>query len=372
MVEALAAGHRRRGHDVMVATILFGNEEHPVVGALRSSDVPVHEIRLSPRDYLGERRAIRSLCRSFQPHVVHTHGVRVDVVDRGVAASLGIPTVTTVHGPSMVGGLKGAFYEWIQRTNYRRFDAVVAVSAALRDTTLADGVKQRRLHLIPNAFGGLRKPLPRADARRRLDLDANATVIGWVGRLIPVKGGDIFLDALHRLPSPRPVVAMIGHGREAEALAQQAKELGLESVVHFYPDVTDADRLFSAFDALVLSSRSEGMPLVLLEGMATKVPIVATRVGGVPEAIGNEEALLVPPEDPTALANAIQDVLHNPQAARLRALKAETRLSTAFSFARWLDCYEEVYRTVLERAPASNSQPRFVVTTMADHHSHRA
>jgi glycosyltransferase involved in cell wall biosynthesis len=154
VVEALAAGHRRRGHDVIVASILFGDGAHPVVDALRRAEVPVHEIRLAPRDYLGERRALRALCRSFRPDVVHTHGVRVDVVDRGVAAALGVPTVTTVHGPSMVGGVKGAFYEWVQRANYRRFDAVVAVSSALHATTLRDGVAASRLHLIPNAFGG--------------------------------------------------------------------------------------------------------------------------------------------------------------------------------------------------------------------------
>jgi glycosyltransferase involved in cell wall biosynthesis len=346
VVEALAIGHRRRGHDVSVATVLFNESKHPLVAALADADVPVHEIRLSPRDYLGERRAIRDLCRTLQPQIVHTHGYRTDVVDRGVAAQLRIPTVTTVHGPSMNGGLKGAFYEWVQRTNYRRFEAVVAVSAALRATTLADGVASERLHLIPNAFGAMRASLARPEARRRLGIDTNATVIGWVGRLIPIKGADIFLEALQRLPSPRPTVVMIGHGAEAEALAQQAQQLGLQDVVRFYHDVTDADRLFSAFDAFVLSSRSEGTPLVLLEAMAARVPIIATSVGGVPEMTGSGEALLVPAEDPVALAHAITDVLQNPDTARQRTEQAAARLKTAFSFDEMLDRYEEVYRAI--------------------------
>ncbi len=354
-MEALAAGHRRRGHDVSVAALLFSPGTHPVVAALNEANVPVHEIRVSPRDYRGERRALRDLCIELRPDIVHTHGYRIDVVDRGVVARLGIPTVTTVHGPSMVGGLKGAFYEWLQRVNYRKFDSVVAVSAALERTTLNDGVRRERLHMIPNAFGNLRSPLDRVEARRALNIDEQATVIGWVGRLIPVKGCDVFLDAVAQLPTPRPVVAVIGHGIEAEPLAQRVRALGLENTVRFYNNVTEADRLFSAFDLFVLSSRSEGMPLVLLEAMAAQVPIVATRVGGVPEAISEVEAYLVDPEAPAALATAIHDVLTDRAGARQRASRAALRLSSAFAYDGWLDRYEEVYRAVLPVSSNGNA-----------------
>ncbi|HEX9844172.1 MAG TPA: glycosyltransferase, partial [bacterium] len=193
MVQALAIGHHRRGHQVAVAALNLNAEAAQAFAAtLSGAGVSVHGVAVGPRAYLRERREIRRICREARPDVVHTHGPRTDVVDRGVAARLGIPTVTTVHGPSMVGGLKGAFYEWIQRLNYRRFDGVVAVSTALRDRTLAEGVRPDRLHRIPNAWGGLYQPLPRADARRALGLPLDATVIGWVGRMIPVKGGDLF------------------------------------------------------------------------------------------------------------------------------------------------------------------------------------
>jgi glycosyltransferase involved in cell wall biosynthesis len=246
----------------------------------------------------------------------------------------------------MNGGLKGAFYEWMQRANYRRFNAVVAVSAALRDSTLDEGVRSERLHLITNAWSGMRHPLPRAEARRQLGIDEAATVVGWVGRMIPVKGGDIFLDAVHRLPEPRPTVAMIGHGIEAAALAQRAQALNLTSV-RFYPNVTDAGRLFAAFDVYVLSSRSEGLPVVLLEAMASRVPIVAARVGGVPEAVGQDDAILVAPQDPAALADGIRRSLEDPESATRRATSAAVRLAADFSLEPWLDSYEAVYRKVL-------------------------
>jgi glycosyltransferase involved in cell wall biosynthesis len=347
VVEALAVGHHSRGHTVAVATVLFDDRPHPLVNALRAQDVEVLEISVSPRAYLSERRLLRDACRAFRPHVMHTHGYRTDVVDRGVAKKLGIATVTTVHGPSMNGGLKGALYERLQRANYRRFDAVVAVSAALYEKTLVDGVRKDHLHLIHNAWGGLRSAMTRADARRALGISEDADVIGWVGRLIPVKGGDLFLEALHNMPSPRPIAVMIGHGIELESLRGRAAELGLTDNVRFYPDITDAGRYFPAFDAYVLSSRSEGLPVVVLEAMSARVPIVAAAVGGVPEAVTNTDAWLVTPGDTQAMADAIGDCLRNREEAAQRVERAAQRLSTHFAFSPWLDKYEQVYRSVL-------------------------
>jgi glycosyltransferase involved in cell wall biosynthesis len=349
VVQALAVGHQRRGMAVAVAAILLRHADtHPLVAALRRGGVTVFEIRVPPRGYLSERAEVRRVIREFRPDVVHTHGYRIDVVERPVAARLGVPTVTTVHGPSMNGGLKGAFYEWLQRRNYRRFDAVVAVSAALRDTTLADGVAAGRLHLVPNAWGGHNPPLPRAQARSQLDLPADAPVVGWVGRMIPVKGGDIFLEALRLLPDPKPVVAMIGHGIEEAAWRRQAELLGLRDVVRFYPGVTDAGRLFPAFDVWVLSSRSEGLPVVMLEAMAARTPIVATRVGGVAEVIADgESGIIVEPENPASLADGIRRALADPRAAAERAGRAAQRLEAEFALEPWLDRYESVYRSVL-------------------------
>src|SRR5688572_6701913 len=90
VVEALAVGHHRRGHDVTVATLLLRNEtKHPFVDALTAAGVSVHEIRIAPRAYLSERRELAKLCRRLRPDVVHTHGYRIDLVDRPVAARLG-------------------------------------------------------------------------------------------------------------------------------------------------------------------------------------------------------------------------------------------------------------------------------------------
>lgn len=348
VVESLAMGHHRRGHDVTVAALLLTRDpNHPFVEALTAAGVNVQAIRLAPRAYLRERREIVDLCRTLRPDVVHTHGYRIDLLDRQAVARLGIPTVTTVHGASKTGGLKGALFEWLQRRNYRRFDAVVAVSSALHHATLADGVSPDRLHLIPNAWNDHHEPMDGGEARGRLGIEDGARVVGWVGRLIPVKGGDVFLDALGRLAAPRPLGVMIGYGPEAERLRRRALELGLGASVRFYENIRDASRYFPAFDTYVLSSRSEGLPIVLLEAMAARTPIVATRVGGVTDVVGDEQGWLVPPEDPAALAGAIDDSLRRRDVAADKAEKAHARLVTDYALDAFLERYERVYRSVV-------------------------
>jgi glycosyltransferase involved in cell wall biosynthesis len=348
VVESLAVGLHRRGHDVTVAALLLGSSaDHPFVHALRGTGVRLHLMPMARRDYLRERRELRALFASLRPDVVHTHGYRIDLLDRGIAARLGIPTITTVHGASMSGGAKGALFEWLQRMNYRRFDAVVAVSRQLYERTLADGVPASRLHFVPNAWQPRREPLERSAARRELGVDGTTDVVGWVGRFIPVKGADVFLEALARIPEPRPLGVLIGYGPEAERLRRMASELGLGSRIRFCSDVRDAAPYFPAFDTYVLSSRSEGLPIVMLEAMSAGVPIVATMVGGVTEALGADAAWLVPPEDPAALANAIAASLGDRAGALERAGRASRRFKSDHSVEVFLDRYEEVYRRVL-------------------------
>src|SRR5207244_9816908 len=121
-------------------------------------------------------------------------------------------------------------------------------------------------------------------------------------------------------------------------------ELGLGSSIRFCPDVRDAAPFFRAFDTYVLSSRSEGLPIVMLEAMSAGVPIVATTVGGVPEALADGAAWLVPPEDPAALAGAIAESLRDRAGALERARRASRRVETDYSVDTFLERYEAVYR----------------------------
>jgi glycosyltransferase involved in cell wall biosynthesis len=352
VVEALARGQGAAGHTVLVAAVI-GREErdHPFVRALQAAGVDVETLALSGRAYLRERAAVRALCRRRRPTVVHTHGYRPDVVDAGVARDCGIPVVTTVHGFTGTDW-KNRFYERLQRRVYRRFDAVVAVSRPIAEWLARDGVPPARIHLVPNAWAPGAAALSRADARRALGVPEAGCQIGWVGRFSPEKGPDVMVQALARLADLPVTAVMVGVGSQLASVRAEAASLGVAARIVWPGIVPDAAGLFPAFDVFVLSSRTEGTPIVLFEAMAAGVPVVATRVGGVPDVVGDAEAVLVPSDDPQALAAAIRGVVENPKQAGARAAEARRRLAAQFSEGPWLARYEAVYRGVQRGAEA--------------------
>ena len=346
MVEALARGHAAAGHAVRVAAVLGPNERtHPFVRSLETTGVEVEPLTLPGRAYARERSAIRAICRRFHPAVVHTHGARPDVVDSGIARDLGIPLVTTVHGFTG-GGWKNRFYEWLQLRAFRRADTVVAVSRPLVDRLHASGVQRERVQLVPNAWAGGAAMLARDEARRALGVPSDRYLVGWVGRLSREKGPDVLVEALALLADLPFIAALIGAGPDLGRLQARAADLELANRVRWPGLMPDAGRLFAAFDVFLLSSRTEGTPIVLFEAMAAGVPVVATRVGGVPGVIGGEEGILVPSEDPVALAAAVRATFTDPAAASARTAAARRRLATEFAVGPWLDRYEEIYRAL--------------------------
>lgn len=349
VVHALATGQHRAGHRVSVAAVLgCGVVNHPFVGPLVEAGVDVIPLRLPPRAYLRERAAIVEICRRIRPEVVHTHGYRVEVVDAGVAHRLGIPAVATVHG--FTGGdWKNRLYQRLQRRALRRFEAVVAVSRHLASALARAGVPADRLHVVRNAWpegGDGEPPLPRDRARQMLGVPPERFHIGWVGRLTAEKGADVLIAALDSLRDVPLVVSVLGDGRLRPRLETLAARRGLGDRVRWLGSLPAARQLFSAFDVFVLSSRTEGTPIVLFEAMAAGAPIVATAVGGVPDVVSSNEAFLVPPEDPASLAEAIRRVYGDSIATATRARAARRRLEREFALAPWLASYEHIYRTV--------------------------
>ena len=343
VVEGLAAGHTRKGHSVHVAAVIGPDDATPtMVPALEAAGVTVHVLRIRSREYLSERAFIARLCRRLRPDVVHTHGFRSDVVDGGVARRLGIATVTTVHGFTRNAG-RGRFYEWLQRRSHARFDAVVAVSEAQTRELQAAGVPAKRLTVLRNAWAGSAERLPRDAARAALGVPAGKLNVGWVGRLSEEKAPDLFIDAIALTQDDRVHASIIGDGRVRAALEAQVAALGIADRVRFCGQLDDAARYFAGFDLFVMSSRTEGAPIVLFEAMAAEIPVVATAVGGIPEIAGQGEATLVAPENPAALAAAIDDVLSNPERMRAQTRRALATLHSTYSADIWLDAYAALY-----------------------------
>lgn len=347
VVQGLALGHHRRGLRVEVISVIEpGEGPHAFADPLREGGVPVHEVRLPSRAVLQERRAVRDLLKAHRPDVLHCHGYRPDILHGTTARSLGIPTVSTEHGSSKLGG-KTAFFEWLQVRLFRKAGGVVAVSTPIAERLVReDGVPGHLVHMIPNGWTGGTEFLDRDTARRELGLERDGTVVAFVGRLIPAKGPDVFVDALLELDDPAVTAVVIGDGADRPGLEERVRQAGRESRFRFLGSVNPAAPLFRAFDLFVLSSRTEGTPIVLFEAMAAGVPAVVAAVGGVPDVVGDRAALLVPPVDPPALARAIREALADPDASHARARSGVGRVEDEFGAERWLARHEELYRAV--------------------------
>lgn len=356
VVQSLAIGQQQRGHHVAVAAVLDSeNDADAFFRPLERARVPLHRIIAPRRAYRHERRAVRSIVESLNPDVVHSHGYRPDVVDSGLIRALGVATVTTAHGYTG-GAFRNRLYETVQRFAFRRFDAVIAVSEPLGTLLNRAGVPHKRLHVVPNGFVQIVEPFDRVRARAALSLPPDRFVIGWVGRMIREKGLDVLVDAMADLGDVDFLTSAIGAGPERQAQEQRAKDLGLTGRIHWAGLVPDAGRYFSAFDVFVISSRTEGLPISLLEAMASDVPIISTRVGGIPRAVTGDEALLVDADQPSRIAEAIRSVYEDRVAAAARAQHARARLVAQFGAERWLAEHDAVYAAAVQRRAAAKAQ----------------
>lgn len=356
VVSTLAAAQRRSGHTVVVApTLSAPGDGWNFAASLEHADVELVPLTVPRRGYLRERALIRGLCRSHGVNIVHTHGYRSDIVGGHAGHESGVPIVTTVHGFTG-GGWKNRGYERLQRLAFRRFDAVVAVSRKQADELRASGVPAQRLHVVPNALAAHPAPLSRTDARRALELPAEGLIAGWVGRVSREKGIDVFIDALASIQDRIIQAAILGDGPERTTESARAESIAPSRFL-WLGSIPDAARYFAAFDLFVLSSRTEGLPMVMLEAMAAGTPIVTANVGGIPDLLSPAEGMLVPPDDPNALAAAIRATLDDPAAAQARARAALLRQRTEFDVGPWSARYESIYRELIAARASGNRRP---------------
>jgi glycosyltransferase involved in cell wall biosynthesis len=349
VVHALATGQRRRGHDVHVIVLVEPDTAEPLIAAqLRDDGVPVISITLPGRAYWTQLRRLREHFARLTPDVIHTHGYLPDVLSTLLMPRVSARRASTVHG--FVGSTRrGRLYEWLQCRAYRWVDAV-AVSQKLAKDLVQRGVPAGRVHVIANAAVPIENRLSRQAAREHLGIPSASFTIGWVGRVSREKGLDVLIDALPALRDLDARVTVIGDGPERAALDDRARRIAEGTPVAWAGIIPDAARFLRAFDVVVISSRTEGTPMVLLEAMAVGVPVVTTAVGGIPDVVTKEEAILVPSENPAALAAAIRSVHADRAAAIERAQRAVLRLATSFSAENWLAQYDQLYETLIARS----------------------
>jgi teichuronic acid biosynthesis glycosyltransferase TuaC len=267
--------------------------------------------------FLGVFRALRRFRPVRDRIVVHAHCAYPDAVGVALAAKLlGLRYVVTAHGSDINVYSEQAALRPQIRWALRHAAGVVAVSAALQEKVRClIGRPDPEVACIPCAAFDpeVFAPRSRDDMRRRLDMPAQGRIVVFVGLLVPIKGLEYLVAAWIALASRGVLddsdrLVLLGDGPCRAALRQQIEQAGLGDRVLFAGTVNQdaVARGISAATLLCLPSRNEGMPNVVVEALACGVPVVASRVGGIPELVRDDEnGYLVPPADPTALADAL-------------------------------------------------------------------
>jgi glycosyltransferase involved in cell wall biosynthesis len=264
---------------------------------------------------------LRGWLASWQPDVVHAHGVRAGALSAAAIALLHRadrpPLVVTVHNAPPEGRAAATVHALLERVCARRADLVLCASADLVARLRAAGAAGAELFDVPAAMFPAPTTAEVAAARGELSPDGRPVVLA-AGRLARQKGLDVLIDAAMnwRDRDPRPVTVIAGDGPLAAALRAQAAGLA-DGDVRLLGHRSDVPALLAAADVVVVPSRWEARALIVQEAMHAGRPVVASRVGGIPDLTG-AGALLVPPGDPAALSAAVMAVLDQPAlAARL-------------------------------------------------------
>lgn len=250
-----------------------------------------------------------SLIRRLNPHVVHTHGVRANLVGRVAAHLAGCACVTTVHSFLQFdyrSRERAALAEFLDDATLPWADRLIAISSALRDYLIDRGARPEHVVVVPN---GIPAPPP-GDPGPLRAISAGGPVLAIAARLHPAKGVDLAIRALGLL-DPDVRLGVFGEGPEESALRALAASTGVSHQVHFFGRREDLRALWTGADLALVPSRAEGFGLAALEAMAQGVPVVASRVGGLPELLAAGGGLLVPPDSVPALADGIRRALRD-------------------------------------------------------------
>ena len=298
------------------------------------------------------------LMRRVRPHVVHTHTAKAGTLGRLAAKLARVPVVVhTYHGHVFHGyfspGRTRAFLA-IERVLGRWTDCLLAVSDTVRRELLELRVgAPDRFRVMPLGLDLDRYVTAddrRGELRAELGLTPDAPVVAIVARLVPIKAHEVFLRAARRVRETFPAsqFLVVGDGERRPALETLAAELGLGASVRFLGWRRDLERVYADAWVVLLTSRNEGSPVSLIEAMAAGRPVVATRVGGVPDLV--EEGVtghLVPPGDPDALARATTDLLLDAGRRRAFGHAARARVVPAFGASRLVADMDALYAELL-------------------------
>jgi glycosyltransferase involved in cell wall biosynthesis len=309
---------------------------------------------IAPLSDVRALAGLHRLMRAWRPAIVHTHTAKAGLLGRIAARAAGVPTVVhTYHGHVLRGyfsPVKTALFRWLETRLAAAADALVAVSESVKQDLVTLGIApSTRIRVIRLGLdlAHLAGELPHGCLRREAAIPVDAPLVGMVGRLVPIKDVPTFLRAARLVGEARPGArfALVGDGEERPALESLCREVGLDGRATFFGWRRDLAAVYGDLDVVVNASLNEGTPVALIEALAAGKPVVATRVGGTPDLLGEgERGRLVPAGDPESLARAVLETLEGSEASRRRARAGREYVLAHHSSDRLVRDVDALYR----------------------------
>jgi glycosyltransferase involved in cell wall biosynthesis len=365
-VSNLAAGLEPRGYETtLVAGSLARGEDSMAFLAERLGipvlTVPELQREVSPIDDARSVRRMRDIIRELRPHILHTHTAKAGAIARAAALVSGEARppilVHTFHGHVLKGyfdPVRTVFFKEVERSLARVTDALVAVSPEVRDELVAAGIAPREKFAVIRLGIPLEERLGDAtadlDYRQLYGIPEQAFVVGWVGRMTDVKDTDAVLEIVGaaRAKGLDVALVMVGDGPDRERLEQLAHDLGIARSTFFVGYQPEVAGYYELFDAFLLPSVNEGTPVSAIEALASGTPVVATRVGGVPDVVRDgEDGFLFEPGDTDAAAERLARLASDPALRTTLGESGRERVLERYSVARLVDDVDRLYRSLL-------------------------
>ena len=365
-VANLAAGLETRGyHTTLVAGSLARGEDSMafVAERLGVSVVSVPEIQREVAPLYDARsiRRLTAILRKERPHILHTHTAKAGALARAAALVAGGArppiVVHTFHGHVLKGYFgpgRTAFFRRVERTLARYSDVLVAVSPEVRDELVDNGIAPRDKFTIIRLGIPLDQRLndetSELDYRHLYGIPKDAFVVGWVGRMTGVKDTNAILEIVHaaRVRGVDAVLCLVGDGPDRGRLEQVAHDLGIARATYFVGYQPDVAGYYRLFDAFLLPSVNEGTPVSAIEALASGTPVVATRVGGVPDVVRDQvDGFLVEPGDTEAAADRLAELASDPELRQRLGSSGREYARERYSVDRLVDDMDRLYRALL-------------------------
>lgn len=353
LVEFLSRVDRSRFHVAVCCLLPGGHFKERIV----AMGVPFYDSLLHHRFDALAFRELEGVIRAEKTQIVETFAHPNTVIFSFLARLRSLVERVVVSHHAV--GTEASLVRPYLRPLMRRMDAHIAVAEMQKRRLVdAEGLREGSVRVIYNGVdAGAFRPAAaseRAGARRALGLSDDAVVLMAVGSLKPIKGVDVLLRAVSPVMHARHEVRLVlaGDGPDRGMLQGLAGDLGIAERVAFLGLRDDIDVLLRAADALVLASRSEALPMALLEAMAAGLPVVATRVGGVPEVVEPDRSgALVAPDDAGALGGAIERIVADADLRRAWGQRGRAIVENRFRIETMCEHRMSLFEELLSRAP---------------------